>query len=127
MGIICLWVSRVIPSYVGINDLDLQFAAAGYFDPDVSAFTIGFESSELYISSVFQGESVGSLRADLGKVITSSPPCFHSPASTVALLLWASAFCLTDQEPALVIAGLSASSGWVTQATRSPFLDYFRW
>lgn len=67
---------------MGINDLDLQFAAAaaaaGYFEPDVSAFTIGFESSELYISSVFQGESVGSLRADLGKVITSSPLCFHS-------------------------------------------------
>lgn len=37
---------------------------------------IGLDASELFISGVFQ---VGSLRAHLGKVITSSCLCFNSP------------------------------------------------
>lgn len=80
---------RVIPSCLGVNQLDCQFAAAAvYFEPEVSAFMIGLDFSQFYIAGVFQGESVRSLGTDFGRLTPSPPLCFLNTCvwcSTVAL------------------------------------------
>lgn len=115
---------RVIPSCLGVNQLDCQFAAAAvYFEPEVSAFMIGLDFSQFYIAGVFQGESVRSLGTDFVRLTPSPPLCFLSTCvwcstSSVPELICSIGCCLGHLR-ALSIYRLSDAGN------REPFLGLF--